>query len=159
MRTASLRTAHNFMMERTFMAQAIPYLAFNGNCAEAMRFYERVLGLGAKLEMMMSGADSPMVAQIPKEHAHRILHARLRFDDGSYIYAGDAPVQMPYEGIKGVTLTMSYGSTAEGEAVFRSLSEGGNVIMPFQPVFWAKGSGMLTDRFGASWNINGEVTI
>jgi len=141
------------------MAQAIPYLAFNGNCAEAMRFYERVLGLGAKLEMMMNGADSPMAAQIPKEHAHRILHARLRFDDGSYIYAGDAPVHMPYEGIKGVTITMSYASTAEGETVFRSLSEGGNVIMPFQPVFWAKSAGMLTDRFGASWNVNGEVTI
>jgi len=67
------------------MAQAIPYLAFNGHCSEAMRFYERVLGLGAKLEMMLSGAESPMAAQIPKEHAHRIVHARLRFDDGSYI--------------------------------------------------------------------------
>jgi PhnB protein len=141
------------------MAQAIPYLAFNGNCAEAMRFYEHVLGLGAKLEMMMNGADSPAAAQIPKEHAQRILHARLRFDDGSCIYAGDAPVHMPYEGIKGVTLTMSYASTEEGEAVFKSLAGGGNVIMPFQPVFWAKGSGMLTDKFGVSWNINGEVTM
>jgi PhnB protein len=141
------------------MAQAIPYLAFNGDCAEAMRCYERVLGLGAKLEMMMNGADSPVAAQIPKEHAQRILHVRLRFDDGSCIYAGDAPVHMPYEGIKGVTLTMSYASTAEGEAVFKSLADGGNVIMPFQPVFWAKGSGMLTDKFGVSWNINGEVTM
>jgi PhnB protein len=139
------------------MAQAIPYLAFNGNCAEVMRFYERVLGLGANLEMM-SGADSPMAAQIPKEHAHRILHARLRFDDGSLLYAGDAPAHVPYEGIKGVTITMSYASTAEGEAVFKSLSEGGNVNMPFQPVFWAKGAGMLTDRFGTPWIINGEVT-
>ena len=141
------------------MAQAIPYLAFNGTCAEAMRFYERVLGLGAKLEMMMSGADSPMAANIPSEHAHRILHARLRFDDGSYLYAGDSPVHMAYEGIKGVTLTMSYASTAEGEAVFHALSEGGTVIMPWQPAFWAKGWGMLTDRFGTSWNINGEPTI
>jgi PhnB protein len=141
------------------MAQAIPYLAFNGNCAEAMHFYERALGLGAKLEMMMSGADSPMAAQIPKEHAHRILHARLRFDDGSYIYAGDAPVHMPYDGMKGVTLTMSYSSTVEGETVFKALSKGGTVIMPFQPAFWAKSAGMLTDRFGTSWNINGEVTI
>ena len=141
------------------MAQAIPYLAFNGNCAEAMRFYERVLGLGAKLEMMMSGAHSPMAAQIPEEHAHRILHARLRFDDGSCIYAGDVPVHMPYDGMKGVTITMSYASTDEGEAVFRSLSEGGTVMMPFQPTFWAKSAGMLTDRFGTSWNINGEVMI
>jgi len=41
------------------MAQAIPHMAFNGNCSEAMRFYERVLGLGAKLEMMLSGAERP----------------------------------------------------------------------------------------------------
>jgi hypothetical protein len=59
MTAASLRTGNYLSMERVIMAQAIPYLAFNGNCSEAMRFYERVLGLGAKLEMMMSGADSP----------------------------------------------------------------------------------------------------
>jgi PhnB protein len=141
------------------MAQAIPYLAFDGNCGEAMRFYERVLGLGAKLEMMLSGADSPVAAQNPKEQAHRILHARLRFDDGSYIYAGDAPVHIPYEGIKGVTITMSYPSVAEAEPVFKSLAEGGTVMMSFEPTFWAKGAGMLKDRFGTSWAINGEVTI
>jgi PhnB protein len=141
------------------MAQAIPYLAFNGNCAEAMRFYQRVLGLGAKLEMMLSGADSPMAAQIPKEHAHRILHARLRFNDGSYIYAGDAPIHMPYEGIKGVTITMNYPSISEAEPVFKALAEGGNVMMPFQPTFWAKSAGMLTDKFGTAWNINGAVII
>jgi PhnB protein len=88
-------------MEKAPMAQVIPYLAFNGDCAEAMRFYERVLGVGAKLEMMMSGAESPVAAHIPKEHAHRILHARLSFDDSSYIYADDAPVHVPYAGIKG----------------------------------------------------------
>jgi PhnB protein len=141
------------------MAQAIPYLAFNGDCAEAMRFYERVLGLGAKLEIIMSGADSPMAAQIPKGRAHRILHARLRFDDGSYLYAGDVPVHIPYDGMKGVTITMSYSSTEEGETVFNSLSDGGAVMMPYQPTFWAKSSGMLTDRFGTSWNINGEVMV
>lgn len=141
------------------MAQAIPYLAYNGDCAEAMRFYERVLGLGVKLEMMMSGAQSPMAAQIPKEHAHRILHARLRFEDGSCIYAGDAPLHVPYEGIKGVTITMSYASTAAAETVFKALSDGGNVTMPFQPAFWAKAAGMVTDRFGTPWIVNGEASM
>jgi PhnB protein len=54
---------------------------------------------------------------------------------------------------------MSYPSTAEGERVFKALSEGGNVIMPFQPTFWAKSAGMLTDKFGVAWNVNGEVII
>ena len=89
------------------MAQAIAYLGFNGDCAEAIRFYARVLGLGATVQQLLSGADTPMRDQIPPEHRHRILHARLRFDDGSYLFAGDAPAQLPYEGIKSVSIAMA----------------------------------------------------
>jgi PhnB protein len=85
------------------MPQPIPYLGFNGNCAEAMRFYEAVLE--GKLEILMSGAESPMAAQIPKEFAHRILHARLALKGGGHLYGGDAPVQMPFPGIHGVSIT------------------------------------------------------
>jgi PhnB protein len=139
------------------MPQAIAYLGFNGNCAEAMRFYERTLGLGAKIEIMMSGADSPMAAQIPKEVAHRILHARMAFSDGSYLYAGDAPMNVPYGGIKGVGIAMNYPTVAEAQRVFAALADGGTVTMPIAPSFWAKSFGMLTDKFGTPWLINGEL--
>jgi PhnB protein len=51
------------------MTQAIAYLSFDGTCADAMRFYEQALG--GKLEVLMSGAESPIAAQMPKEFAHR----------------------------------------------------------------------------------------
>jgi len=137
------------------MPQPIPYLAFNGNCAEAVRFYERVLG--AKLEILMSGADSPMAAQIPKEFAHHILHARLAFPDGSLLFAGDAPAHMPYQGIHGVSITLNYDTTAQAQKVFDALSAGGTVTMAMQPAFWAKTWGMLVDRFGTPWIVNGEL--
>lgn len=136
------------------MAQAIAYLGFNGNCAEAMKYYERVLGLGAKLEVMLSGAQSPMAAKIPKEIAHRILHARLVFGDGSQLYAGDAPTHVPYGGMHGISVTLNYSTLGEAERVFAALAEGGTVTMQLQPVFWAEGCGMLTDRFGTPWIIN-----
>lgn len=139
------------------MAQAIAYLGFNGNCAEAVRFYERTLGLGAKIEQLLSGADTPMADQIPKQHRHRIMHARLRFDDGSYLFAGDAPAQVPYEGIKSVSIVMNYPTVAEAERVFSTLAEGGKVTMPQQSTMWARSCGMLTDRFGTPWIINGEL--
>jgi PhnB protein len=137
------------------MPHPIAYLAFNGNCAEAMRFYETALD--GKLEMMMSGADSPMAAQIPKEHAHRIIHARLALKDGGYLYAGDAPAQMPYQGIHGVGLALNYATTAEAQKVFEKLSAGGKVTMALAPSFWAKSFGMLTDKFGTPWMVNGEM--
>ena len=136
------------------MTQAIAYLAFDGNCADAMRFYEQALG--GKLEVLMSGAESPIADQMPKEFAHRILHARLVLPDGGVLYAGDAPTHVPYEGIKGVSFTLNYDTTAQAQKVFDALSAGGTVTMPMQPAFWAKTWGMLVDRFGTPWIVNGE---
>lgn len=141
------------------MPQAIPYLAFDGTCAQAMRFYEATLGLGAKLVMLVSGGDSPMADQMPPEHRHRILHARIVFDDGSLLYAGDTPVSMPFDGMKGVTITMNYPDVAEADRVFAALSEGGTIMMPIAETFYAKRAGMLVDRFGTAWAINGELTM
>lgn len=136
------------------MTQAIAYLAFNGNCAEAMRYYEHALG--GKLEVLMSGADSPMAEQIPKEFGDRILHARLVLPGGGILYAGDAPAHVPYEGIKGVAIAVDYPSITEAQLVFDALSSGGQVSMPMQPAFWAKRWGMLVDKFGTPWIVNGE---
>lgn len=139
------------------MPHPIAYLGFNGTCAEAMRFYERVLS--GKLEIMMSGAESPMAEHIPKESAHRIMHARLALKDGGYLYAGDCPDQMPYDGIKGVSITLNYDTTAEAQKVFNALADGGKVTMPMQPAFWAKTWGMLVDKFGTPWIVNGELLL
>jgi PhnB protein len=136
------------------MPDVIPYLAFNGDCADAMRFYERALD--GKIELMMSGAESPMAAQMPKEFAHRIMHARLALPGGAMLYAGDAPAQM-YQGIHGVSITLNYGSVAEAKKYFERLADGGKVTMAIAPTFWAKSFGMLTDKFGAHWIINGEL--
>lgn len=136
------------------MTQAIAYLSFNGNCADAMRFYEKALH--GKLEVLMSGAESPMAEHIPKEFAHRILHARLALAGGGLLYAGDCPAHLPYEGIKGVSMTVDYPTVAEAEQVFNALAEGGQVTMPVQPAFWAKSWGMLVDKFGTAWIVNGE---
>ena len=137
------------------MTNPIPYLAFNGNCAEAVRFYEQVLG--GKIEMMMDGASSPMAADVPKEFAHRIIHARLVLPDGGVIYAGDTPAHLPYEGIKGITLTLSYDTVDQARRIFDKLAAGGQVNMAMAPTFWAKAWGMLVDKYGVAWMVNGEV--
>jgi PhnB protein len=140
---------------KTSKLQPIPYLGFDGNCAEAMRYYEKVLG--GTIKVMMSGADSPMADKIPKEFAHRILNAQLELPGGGLLYAGDAPAHVPYEGIKGVTLALNIDTVEEAEAIFNTLAEGGKVTMPFSPTFWAKKFGMLVDKFGVAWIINGEL--
>ncbi len=135
------------------MPQPIPYLAFDGACAEAMRFYAQVLRgtLG-----MMTNRQSPFAERCPPEHLDRVAHAQLEFEDGMSLYAGDCPPGVPYHGVHGVSITLNYDNVAEAQQVFDALAEGGTVTMPFSETFWAKKFGMLTDRFGCQWIVNGE---
>ena len=129
------------------------YLTFNGNCADAMRFYQRTLG--GKLDLM-THAQSPMAAQTPPGSENRIMHARLALD-GRLLMASDSMVGHPYEGMKGFSLSLIYPTVVEATRVFNALADGGKVIMPLDKTFWAKAFGMLVDRFGTPWMVNGEL--
>ena len=129
------------------------YLFFDGNCAEALGFYEKTLG--GKLSVMKF-ADAP-----PTEHAppgaspDRIMHAALQLEEGSLLMASDTMGQ-PYQGIHGVSISLSYTSTDEARKIFAALAErGGKVDMPLEKAFWAELFGVVTDRFGVSWMVSG----
>jgi PhnB protein len=52
---------------------------------------------------------------------------------------------------------LNFGTVAQATAAFNALAEGGAVTMALQPMFWAKTCGMLTDKFGTPWIVNGEL--
>jgi PhnB protein len=134
------------------MPQLNAYLSFDGNCAEAMRFYERVLG--GTLEAMIAYGQAPGYEQMPASHADKIMHAYLVHPDFA-LMAGDMPPGQPYDGVKGIMMTMTYPTAAEARRVFDALAERGNVQMPLGETFWADAFGMCIDRFGVPWGVNG----
>lgn len=130
--------------------QMNPYLTFDGDCAEAMRFYERTFG--GKLEMMTFDS-SPMRDDIPKGHGDKIVHACLTVG-GQSLMGSDTGPWAPFEGVKGMSVTLNYSNAAEGKPIFDALARNGKVTMPLQKTFWAEAFGMVTDRFGTPWMIN-----
>jgi PhnB protein len=138
------------------MPSVNPYLVFDGNCADAMRFYERVLG--GKLERMMTFGEMPEQDKKPAPGtANRIAHARLDLK-GGVLMASDTMPNYPYEGMKGFSVSLTYSTAAESKRIYDALAEGAKqVTMPFQKTFWSEGFGMLTDRFGTPWMVNTET--
>jgi PhnB protein len=134
------------------MTQLHAYLSFNGNCAEAMKYYARVLG--AKVETQITYGEVPAGEAPPPGHSDKIMHAHLVHEDFS-LMAGDIPPGLPYVGVQGVMLTLTFNTVAEAQRVFAALADGGQVQMPMGETFWAEQFGMLTDRFGVPWGING----
>jgi len=135
------------------MHQLNAYLFFDGTCADAMRFYERTLG--GKLDLI-THAESPVAAQSPPGSGDRIMHARLTIDGGT-LMASDSMAGQPYEGMHGFSLALEYPTATDAQRVFDALAAGGQVRMPVQKTFWAEAFGMLVDRFGTPWMVNGGM--
>jgi PhnB protein len=139
------------------MPQLNPYLSFDGRCAEAMRFYEKALG--GSLAPMVNHGDVATECAGPTGSETRVMHARLELPQGAVLMAGDSPAGMPHTPMAGIRLTLTYEKTAEAERAFAALSDGATIEAPMQPSFWAEKFGMLTDRFGTPWILNGAMKV
>ena len=130
--------------------QINPYILFNGQCEEAMRFYEKCLG--GKIAMIMTYGESPAASHVPPEMAKQIIHATLTVGDFN-LQASDCPPDK-YAKPQGFSVTLQVKDAAKAGSVLKALAEGGNITMPFSSTFWSPGFGMLSDRFGIPWMVN-----
>lgn len=142
--------------------QVNAYLNFNGNCAEALKFYER--HLGGKVEFSMTYGEAPPMPQddqsgcagveFPKDWDGKIMHARMVLGN-AIVMVSDAPPGM-YQPAAGIEMALNVDDPKEAERLFNALSEGGTIKMPLAETFWAEKFGSVTDRFGIPWMINCE---
>lgn len=126
------------------------YLTFNGNCREAMTFYQQCLG--GKLSFQTVG-ESPLANKLPKQMKNSILHAMLS-NENLVLMASDM-VQEPGL-IKGnnIALSLNCNSEIEIKTCYEKLSVGGKANHPLENSFWGALFGDLTDKFGNHWILN-----
>ena len=139
------------------MLYATPFLLFDGNCAEAMTFYQKCLG--GELTLTKLG-DTPMKDQFPKEKHDRIINAHLK-SGVIEISATDWMASPTLEPKQGNTLSIFVmgGTYDEIKAVFDKLAEVADKEkglfvelhnMPFGTY------GQFTDKYGVPWKFKGE---
>ena len=131
------------------MKEINAYLIFNGNCREAMTFYQKCLG--ADLQMMPF-SDMPG-GKVPPEAKDRVMHARLT-KGPAVLMASDNMPGMPFQQGDNFSVSLNCDSVQEIEKLFSALSEKSKVTMPLQETFWAARFGMFTDQFGINWMLN-----
>jgi PhnB protein len=132
--------------------QIAPHLHFKGNCREAFKYYAEAFD--GKIVFEMSYGESPVANQVPAEERTQIIHARVDIG-GQYLLGMDASGSR-YQTPQGFHVQVAVEKPDQAERIFKALSQGGTITMPFQQTFWAHRFGMCTDRFGIPWMINCE---
>lgn len=131
-----------------------PFLIFDGNCAEAMAFYQSCIGGELAITRV---SDTPMKAQMPPENHGRVAFANLKcgtleFSATDWLH----PTRTPKQG-NTVAIYISGGKYKELRAIFDKLAVGANKEllddlrdMPFGTY------GHLADKYGVHWFFQGE---
>lgn len=137
------------------------YLIFDGNCREAIQFYADVFG--TEKPHIMSFADSPQDPSypLPEEAKNLVMHSRLNINGSNVMFSDNFPGTSFTLG-NNISLALISKDLEELKSWFNKLKEGGNVGMELQETFWSKCYGMVTDKFGITWQINcdsGEMAM
>ena len=125
-----------------------PYIAFKGNCREAIEFYKSALD--AEVLFTQTVGESPMSGMGPAEN---IGHCTMKVGDSTIMMCDD-PSPNPAQGGGNISLAIGLNDPERAKQIFGKLARDGSVIMPLEKTYWAEAFGMVTDKFGVRWMVN-----
>jgi len=138
------------------MLRCSPFLLFDGDCAEAMTFYQHCLG--GELTLTRLG-DTPMKAQFPTEKHSRMINAHL-VSGAIDISAADWMASPEFEPVPGNMSAIFVVSQTDDElkVVFDRLAQGASKAW-FQPLNELPFGtyGQFFDKYGIQWIFRGEA--
>jgi PhnB protein len=139
------------------MARVSTYLNFERNTEEAFTFYKSVFGTEFEGEISRFGeAPEDPNRPLAEEDKNLVMNVVLPILGGHVIMGTDAPESMGFTVKFGnnVYVNLEPDTREETDKLFAALSDGAEIEMPLQVMFWGDYFGSLTDKFGVRWMFN-----
>lgn len=132
-----------------------PYLMMNGNAKEAIEFYEKVLG--AEVLFNQTFGEMPENPEFPiaEEAKELVSHAMLKIGESELMFSDNYPGQASQSGDQ-VTICISTDDIEKSKQIFNDLKQDGQIKMPLQDTFFSPAYGIVTDKFGVTFQIYTE---
>ena len=124
------------------------YLAFNGNCLEALNYYGSIFD--AEVRNRQTYEDKKI--DVPSSYRQKLQHAELK-GKGVHFMAYDAAPDTPIHHGNQIHMSVDLEDKERAEQVFDKLSKGAQVHHSFREREWGY-FGRCTDKFGINWMVN-----
>jgi PhnB protein len=133
----------------------IPYLVMDGNAKEAIQFYEKALD--AKILFYQTFGEMPENPEfpLPADAKDRVAHAMVKVGETDLMLSDTFPGQ-PHQIGNQVTICISTNDMEKSKQIYEALQQGGQVNMPLQETFFSPAYGVVTDKFGVTFQIYTE---
>ena len=124
------------------------YLAFSGNCQEALNFYSDIFN--AEIKNRQTYGDTKI--DVPSSFRQKLQHAELK-GKGIHFMAYDAAPDTPINHGNQIHMSVDVNNTDEAKKIFDELSKKGQVHHNFREREWGY-FGRCSDQFGIGWMVN-----
>jgi PhnB protein len=141
------------------MATVSTYLNFERDTEAAFNFYKSIFGGEFFGEGIMRMGDVPPQDGMPPlsdEDQNLVMHVELKILGGHSMMGTDAPESMGFKLNKGnnMHINLQPDTREETNRLFEALSDGGQVTMELQDMFWGDYFGSCIDKYGVHWMFN-----
>ncbi|MCK9857466.1 VOC family protein [Paenibacillus sp. ATY16] len=128
--------------------QLIPYIMLDGGAREAIAFYEQALGAKVVFKTTFGEAGQ----EVSEQARDRVAHSVLKIG-GSDLYVADTDPGVRFAQGKQVNICINIADKEQAQKYYEALKEGGQVEHPLQEVYFSPAYGMVTDKFGVTFQI------
>ncbi|MGM0920435.1 MAG: VOC family protein [Bacillota bacterium] len=132
-----------------------PYLMMNGNAKEAIQFYEKALDGKVLFNQTFGEMPENPEFPLPEEAKELVSHAMVKVGETDLMFSDMFPGQTSQIGDQ-VTICISTNDIEKSKQIFASLKQDGQVKMPLQEAFFSPAYGIVTDKFGVTFQIYTE---
>ncbi|KQS34377.1 VOC family protein [Dyadobacter sp. Leaf189] len=124
-----------------------PYLTFNGNCGEAMQFYQACFGGVLQLRYL---GESPQGSTMPLAMQQLIVQASL-ISEHIRLFASDLGHEEGHYAGNSISLLIGMSRSEMLGEIFNKLAFEGEVTAPLSPGLKKGQWATLTDRYAVQW--------
>ena len=124
----------------------IPAIGFQGNCDDAITYYKEILGAEIKRINYARDADPDMGMDLPPNF---VMYSEVAIHGTTFMMSDG--MEKPLESF---WMLLTFDTPEEVTAIFNKLAEGGEIVEPLAPQFYASLTGDVRDRFGVLWSVS-----
>ncbi|QHT62533.1 VOC family protein [Paenibacillus lycopersici] len=134
------------------LLQMTPFIFLDGNANEAIRFYEDALDAELTFKQTFGDAPADPNHPLPVGVKDRIAHSILKAGDAELFVADVVPGKSTQSGNK-VSICITTNDRDQAQRYYDALQQGGQVVSPLKAVYFSPAYGIVTDKFGVTFQI------
>jgi len=125
-----------------------PCIHFQGNCSEAISFYEKALA--AEVNDISCAKDAPPDSGMDEFPPNYVMYSEVDICGITFMLSDGGETPIPYGNF---SFMIAYDTAEEVKLTFEKLKAGGKVTEPLANTFWSELYGEVVDRFGVAWQV------